>query len=151
MDNNDVSAYIINALSKGEGPDDIILSLCEKHNLTWQQADALVKNVQIDNEQAIVKKQFPMLFGLAMAIFLGGILAVGYGCVIIFSEFTLLQSGLRNIYQVFNDMDVFTNLYMGLRMILAAGSFPIFLIIFGTGMILGSLIGMRDIWSEILW
>ena len=150
MDNDEVSVHIINALSKGEDPDDIILTLCENNNLPWQEAEILVKNVQIENEQVIAKKQFPLLFSLALAIFIGGIVAVGYGGFIFFSEVKLIQPALNNPNQVFNQFDVFTNLYYGLRMILSAGGTPISIIIFGIGMILGSLLGMREVWSDIL-
>jgi hypothetical protein len=150
MDNGQVSAYIINALSKGEDPDDIVLALCEKNNLAWQEAENLVKNVQVEQQQVIAKKQFPLLFFLALAIFIGGTVVAGYGCLIIYSEIKLIQPGLKNIQLVINDMDVFTSLYYGLRMILSAGGVPISMIIFGLGMILGSLIGMRKAWSDIL-
>jgi hypothetical protein len=150
MDNDEASVYIIDALGKGKCQDDIILTLCEKYNLTWQEAETLVKNVQDENERVIVKKQFPLLFSLALAIFIGGIIGVGYGCLIIYSEFRLIQPGLNNINLVFTDMDISTKLYYGLRMILSAGGTPITIIIFGVGMILGSLIGMRDAWSDIL-
>jgi ABC-type dipeptide/oligopeptide/nickel transport system permease subunit len=150
MDNQEVSAYIISALSKDQDPNDIILALCEKHKLTWPEAETLVKKVQLENEQTIVKKKFPLLFVLALAIFLGGMIAIGYGVEIIFSEYTLIQPGLAHIQGILNNEDVFTNMYTGLRMILSSGSLPISIIIVGIGMILGSLIGMQDAWSDIL-
>jgi hypothetical protein len=150
MDNNEVSTEIINSLSKGQDSDDIILTLCEKNNLPWQDAENLVHTVQTLDKKEITKKQFPLLFSLALAVFMGGIVAVGYGCLIIFSEYRLIQHGLTSIHKVINDMDTFANFYYGLRMIFSSGGTPISMIIFGIGMILGSLVGMRDAWSDIL-
>jgi hypothetical protein len=150
MDNEAISAFIINALSKGESPDDLILSICENQGLTWQAAEALVKKVQDEKKQVIVKKQLPLLFVLALAIFIGGIGAAGYGCLIIISEFSLIQTSLMNIHQVLNNSDVSYDLYIGLRMLFASGGIPISMIALGIGMILGSLLGMRNVWAEIL-
>jgi hypothetical protein len=62
MGNEAISSFIINALSKGDYPDEIILYLCEKHSLIWQAAETLVKNVQVENEQVIAKKTIPTPF-----------------------------------------------------------------------------------------
>jgi hypothetical protein len=96
------------------------------------------------------KKQFPLLFIIALAIFIGGIIAVGYGCLIIISEFSLIQTSLINIHEVLNNSDVSYDLYAGLRILFASRGIPISMIVFGIGMILGSLLGMRNAWAEIL-
>jgi len=150
MNNNEVSAYIINALAKDEDIDDIILALCEAHSLTWQEAETLVKNIQLENEQAISKKKFPLLFLLALAIFIGGLGMAGYGIYTILSEITIIQDNLKNAQQLMNDLDALAILYINLKVILTTGSAPISFIFLGIGMIFGSLRGMQEAWSEIL-
>ena len=150
MDKNELSTFIIHHLSEEDDPDDIILALCEKNDLSWQEAETLVKNVQVEDGQVIAKKQFPLLFMLALAIFIAGMGLIGYGLFTILSEFSIIQTNLNNIHHILSDMDAFTNLYVSMETIITTGGSPITIIILGTGMILGSLFGMRDAWSSIL-
>jgi hypothetical protein len=53
-------------------------------------------------------------------------------------------------YEVLNNSDVSYDLYAGLRMLFASRGILISMIVFGIGMILGSLLGMRNAWAEIL-
>ena len=142
MNGEEQTAYIIHHLSDGDDPKDIILDLCEQANLSWPQSEALVKRVQEEKAVEITRKQFPLLFTLALAIFLGGLGLVGYSLYLFGRPLLEGYSG--------TPMAAANYSYYLLQVIIGSRGTVIYALVMGTGMILGSLFGMRDVWSQIL-
>jgi hypothetical protein len=142
MNGEEQTAYIIHHLTEGDEPKDIILELCEQANLSWPQAEALVKRVQEEKAVEITRKQFPLLFTLALAIFLGGLGLIGYS--LYYLTHPLFEGYTGTSMSVIN-----YSAYLMQVIINSRGS-VIYALLIGTGMILGSLFGMRDVWSQIL-
>ncbi len=148
MDNEERTSFIIHHLSEGDDPNDLIYQICQKDNISWQEAEALVKKVQIDKKDVIIRKQFPLLFAVALVIFLGGLACIGYSIFVYAAEISLLQSNMGS--QVTNNLDaaqIFTGFIAAL---IHQGPTPIFVFITGIAMVLGSLVGMRDAWASVL-
>jgi hypothetical protein len=134
-----IEASLIERLADGESREDIILDLCEKENITWPEAKALLERVSTEKEHHIVLAQSPLLVLMALVIFIGGV-------------------GLA-VYSTYNIAGVFLSYYdaksggvgaLGLVLYLFAyGDYLWFLAILGIGMIVGSLKGMQDVWAAI--
>jgi hypothetical protein len=148
MNNEERIDFIIHHLSQGNDPNDLIYQICQKDNIPWSQAEELVKRVQLEKVDVIVKKQFPLLFVLALVIFLSGMVLIGYSTFLYVEEILFLQSSPGSQGAI--HMDALQILTIFIVVILDKGPTPIFLLIFGIAMVLGSLVGMRDAWSSIL-
>jgi hypothetical protein len=123
--------YVVGRLKKGAEMDDIVLQLCEKANISWQEASEFVEKVYEEDEDDVVLGQSPLLIALALVTFL-----VGAGMLV------SLAYGLYEAYQV-SPQNAGDYLKADLRHTLR------FLII-GPAMIIGSLKGMEKVWSSIL-
>jgi hypothetical protein len=123
--------YVVGRLKKGAEMDDIVLQLCEKANISWQEASEFVEKVYEEDEDDVVLGQSPLLIALALVTFL-----VGAGMLV------SLAYGLYEAYQV-SPQNAGDYLKADLRHTLR------FLII-GPAIIIGSLKGMEKVWSSIL-
>ncbi len=129
---------------------DLIFEICQKFNISWPEAEDLVKRVQTEKEQVIARKQFPLLFVLAFAIFVGRLALIGYSIFIYAGEYSLLQTVPENGRRAMENMDVYQNFLAFIGVILNGGGSTIYALFLGMTMVLGSLIGMRNAWSKIL-
>ena len=153
--NKELTTQIIKQLAEAEDVDNVILDVCQTTSYDWETAKALVAQVQQDREPEIAKKQFPLMFAVALSIFLGGLVLVSYGIYVLvrnqaapadFQAYLTqivekrvnpeagFQSAVRSYLFFF-----FHNLYN-----------PITALVFGGAMIYGSLVGMKKVWSALL-
>jgi hypothetical protein len=140
MDDAELTQYIVGRLGNSASKNDLIMELCERHKFTWSEAEALVQRVESEHEGQIAGRRFPLLFVIALGIFLGGLALVIYDAYVFIS---LLETDLAT---VFNSLDVVTHL----RLIFDIGIAPITGMIIGAAMMLGSLVGMRRAWTPLL-
>ncbi len=133
--------YIIERLSQAVDPDDLILELCDRHNLTWPEAEAMVARIRLEHQDLISRKQSPLLVALALALFLSG-------WVILWFEMNVIRLLVEAYIQARKQPPAILDL-------LSAAPNSLFLLVEGTplavAMILGSLLGMRKVWSSILF
>ncbi len=73
---------------------EVTQALCEKHNMSWNQAEEIVQDVQMGRKGAIARRQMPaklfgafviLLIGLALVL-LNGQLLEEYGLPMLFAE-----------------------------------------------------------------
>lgn len=143
MDEQELSNFVIKQLGKSKHLDDLIPEVCQKTGWIWSQAAEFVQRVQEEHGTEIAKKQLPLLFILALGIFLGGLGLVAYSILTSIEIWNGL-SGLGN------GKAPDTGTYISLQMLIQSGGLPIISFVTGIAMMLGSLIGMRDVWSNIL-
>jgi len=142
MNKQEISNYIVHRLSDGDLPDEVIFSICEKTNLVWSDAAVLVKQVQAEKEGVIARKQMPLLFALALAIFLGGVGLLGYALLVTTTAFSEVRIG---------EVDSIAQVGMALaNIIVGSNGMVLYAFLTGIGMILGSLLGLRNAWASIL-
>jgi len=156
----EIKQRIIDELAEEHDPDDLILEICDKAKLNWDQAQALVRTVQDENESVIARRRFPLLFTLALAIFTGGLLLTGYGIYGIFLAFTraggmpddlttfflpIIEKGLSPAQALGPAVPLY------LKMIIYFVFSPFSAILFGIAMVYGSLAGMQDVWADVLF
>ncbi len=144
MEQDEQTTYIIHHLSEGDAPQDLVFDLCQKYNLSWPEAEALVQRVQTDGAGEIARKQFPLLIVLALAIFVAGLALIGYSLYQL--GFPLIQGSLTNGTPV----DAANLSLYVLDVIIGSRGMVIVAFVVGFGMVMGSLLGMRDVWIKIL-
>ncbi len=142
MNEDELTAYIVHHLTEGDDPKDLVFDLCEKTNLSWPKVEALVKQIQEEQQGTIARKQLPLMFALALVIFLAGLGLVGYSLYTFTSP--LLQGLTGSPAAVAN-----YSLYI-VNVIIDSHGTVVYALVIGTGMILGSLIGMKDVWANVL-
>ena len=161
MTDTELTAYIVHHLGEGDDPEDIILDVCQKTGYSWPEAEELVRQVREKDALQITEKQFPLLTGVALVTFVAGLILTVYGV------FSIVNS-LANIKGNLGPPDITSYLMpviekgvdpaSALRpaispyfnLILGVAISPISALIFGIAMILGSLLGMRNVWYELL-
>lgn len=65
-------AAIIQQLSNGVNRNDIILELCHKQGIDWDEGEAWVRDVELYDEDHITRRQSPILLFLSLGVTLGG-------------------------------------------------------------------------------
>jgi len=140
MEQTDLHTFIIDRLAGAVNPDDIVMELCEKHGLNWPEAEALVLEIQSEHENAITRRQSPLLTIIALGLFLGGLALVG------FSAYSLIE-----MVQSYSQANMFyTDMPGALLFIFEYGSGSLGMMGVGAAIVVGSLVGMRRVWVAIL-
>ena len=162
MHDDELATLIVHRLSKADRPDDIIQEVCQKTGYSWSEAEELVRHIQEKNEGKITKEQLPLLIGVALFTFAAGLVLTGYGVVSIVTFATANKGDLgpRDITSyimpvIEKSADPISALRPAIfpyfNLILGFILSPVSALLFGFAMILGSLIGMREVWSNILF
>ena len=79
MDKEKVKAFIISELAKHHDRNDIILTLCQKLGMTWNDADLLIQEVELYHGKAVAQKQSPFMLALGAGILIGGLALTYFG------------------------------------------------------------------------
>lgn len=134
MDDQQLNEWIIDQLSGGRDPDDLIPAVCEVTGKSWKEASALVYATQDHRGDEILRRQSPLLTMVAFFTFLSGVAFLGYAAFILLnllgwvpSEW-VVEDESANIPRNFFSM-----------------------IVMGAGMVMGSLLGLRDVWAAFLF
>lgn len=133
----ELKEWIVGQLSRGRHPDDLVPAICETTGKSWKDAEALVNGVQLNSEDEITRKQSPLLTVMAFFTFAGGVILLGY---VVYASVSLLawhQAGSPAA-------DAPSFAYDSGRIFLKY--LPV-----GLAMVMGSLLGMRQVWSAFLF
>ena len=126
----EINEKILHDLSEARNMDDIVMEVCEKTGLGWEDVETYVKRFSTENENRITLAQSPLLALLALSIFLLGagiVLSVLYDIYQIY----LVSSQSFTFYLLMNGSGIFWNLMLGIAIII------------------GSLKGMQNVWAAI--
>jgi hypothetical protein len=139
MDNKDgeLETFILERLEKSIPPNDIILHVCQRTGMYWPDALELVKQVQAENSLHLERRKIPWHFALALATAIGGI-GMLIAAIIPFLNFF---SGPNAI--PFTGVNI---LFFALNL----APYSSGLLLTGTAMLAGSMVGMRQTWSSLL-
>ena len=132
----ELTAYILERLSSMANTDDLVLDICQKTGLHWNEAEAWVETLKVQHESEISRRQSPLLVTLAVVIFLGGAeiaSAAGY---------FLYETALDALHtdDSLARLDLFLYLFRAAPDIISIG-------VFGGAMMAGSSLGLYQIWS----
>lgn len=145
MDDTELSSYILKHLSDADDPNDIISSICEKSGLSWSEAEALVRDIQEQHSDDITLRQAPLLTAIALVTFIGGLALLAYGLypLITFVKILIQQGKMDSLLRS-------QEFYFIVDLMARTGFGPFAAIFIGTAMVVGSQIGMRDVWASLL-
>jgi hypothetical protein len=159
MQDKELASYIQESLSKFRDRDEIIISICKKNNLTWDEAEAILDCVKDENEISIARRQFPLYFIVAFIFFVTGFILTGYGVygtLLSFSKkggmpddlttyfMPIIQTGL-------NPLEVLKAAIPSYFQLIIYFLFsPVSALILGISMIFGSLKGLSNEWAVII-
>jgi len=116
------------------------MDICDKTGMSWPEAEALVQQVQAEHEQEVTKRQFPLLSLVAFSIFVGGVGLLAYSLYMLFLTTSAYAITTLNPWDLPDTLNFIFNY----------AAFTLSLILFAIAMILGSLLGMRQVWITIL-
>lgn len=121
---------IIQQLSNGVNRNDVILELCHAQGLDWDQGEAMVRDVELYDEEHITRRQSPILMVFSLAVTLGGS-ALSAAAAYYLWDFFQMPSSDQLVY--------LPDLYsVGVMLIL------------GIAMLAGGIIGFRRVLSAFL-
>ena len=131
---------IVRKLKSGEDKDDLILLVCERAGINWNEAEALVNDIESTHQHSITLAQSPLLVGLALGTFLSGVVLMGYAG---YEAYTVLSSLAQADP---TDLGTITG---SATYLYFYGAEMGGLLLLGVAMIVGSLKGMRSVWEAI--
>jgi len=132
---------VIRRLANHVRASDVTQEICEKTGLGWGEAEAFVREVAVMEEKNIRRRRSPALFGLGAAIFLGGLGLLAITVSTVVNTITYYRTTQTEILGAVNVLLFIVNQS---PMVLWLGAL-------GMAMIMGSLIGMRDVWVDWLY
>ena len=130
MNQEQVTAFIINELTRHRDRNDIILDLCRQLNIEWKKAEQLVKDVESQHGRTVAKRQSPFMMLLGAGIIIVGIVLTINGALFL-NDF--LQRETTD--QILSGTSVY---YRGASLLT------------GIGMIVGGIIGFWKIFASFL-
>ncbi|MGH2582434.1 MAG: hypothetical protein ACRDFQ_06020 [Anaerolineales bacterium] len=74
-----VKAYVVSELAKHHDRNDIIMTLCQKLGVGWNDAELLVQEVELYHGKTVAQKQSPFLMILGGGILVGGLALTYFG------------------------------------------------------------------------
>ena len=126
MQKEEITPYVIKALGRNRSQNDIVQYLCENANITWPEAEKLVRQIQVRHGSEISSRQSPLIIAIGIMSLLTGVLLIAYG--------------LYSFFMIANKDAV------GMASNSRSAFYAIGAIISGFGLITGSIIGM---WKNI--
>jgi hypothetical protein len=78
MDRQNLSKFILERLSAAGNRDDLIRDVCLREGIQWPEGEALVEEVETENEKTILRRQSPIALTTSMMFALAGMLITGF-------------------------------------------------------------------------
>jgi hypothetical protein len=133
-DLDEVRDHVVARTSRGVSRDDILLAICETHNLSWPQAEALVDEILAGSSREVSLQRDALLGMIALFTFLGGgLLAV--------------ESGYRLVDQITNYPFDTSGVTLDLIMTVISENYPLIVgLLFSSVLI---VVGLRGLWRSV--
>ncbi len=145
MTDANITKEIIEQLTEIRDPNDIILDICVRYRMSWPEAEALVRQVQTENQDTVTLRNAPLLTVVALVTFISGLvlLAIGLYTLALLAAAVIVAREGGNIFSSWE-------FYFSVNTMVRTGLQPLAGIPIGFAMMLGSLLGMRDVWAVLL-
>jgi len=149
---SDITTYIVRRLSRAASEDDIIYAVCQKMGMEWDDAQALVAQVQHEHREEIDARQTPIK-GLLTGVFiaLGMMLIVG-PVIYLWAMFDVTQTFLMFLSSPSTmNMETAIQLFLRRCALLSWFELPslIFCILIGLAILHANLQPMIEVWGAV--
>jgi hypothetical protein len=146
---------IIQKLSRQVDEDDLILAVCEKQKVSWNEAKALIEEIKVEHGERILVRQMPVKLLIALATLVLGLVLVSLTVMFTVDLLTMVNSMLSSRESDGGAMSRMANANMTLVQVVMQNSPYVLpaiaaLLINGLGMVFGSLLGMREAWDWLI-
>jgi hypothetical protein len=146
---------IIQKLSRQVDEDDLILAVCEKQKVSWNEAKALIEEIKVEHGERILVRQMPVKLLIALATLVLGLVLVSLTVMFTVDLLTMVNSMLSSRESDGGAMSRMANANMTLVQVVMQNSPYVVpaiaaLLINGLGMVFGSLLGMREAWDWLI-
>ena len=146
---------IIQKLSRQVDEDDLILAVCEKQKVSWNEAKALIEEIKAEHGETILVRQMPVKMLIALATLVLGLVLVSLTVMFTVDLLTMVNSMLSARGSDVGDLSRMANANMTLVQVVMQNSPYVVpaiaaLLINGLGMVFGSLLGMREAWDWLI-
>jgi hypothetical protein len=72
----EITQFVVESLGRGVPEQDVILAVCERTGVTWQEAKSIVFSASVYRSKEIARWQIPILFLVGTATILAGIAVI---------------------------------------------------------------------------
>ena len=146
---------IIQKLARQVDEDDLILAVCEKQQVGWNEAKALIEEIKAEHGETILVRQMPVRMLIALATLVFGLVLVSLTVMFTVDLLTLVSRSLKSGGIEMGDTSLLVNTNMTLFQVVMQNSPYVVpgilaLLINGLGMVFGSLLGMREAWDWLI-
>ncbi len=146
---------IIQKLARQVDEDDLILAVCEKQQVGWNEAKALIEEIKAEHGETILVRQMPLRMLIALATLVFGLVLVSLTVMFTVDLLTLVSRSFNSGGIDMGDPSLLANSNMTLFQVVMQNSPYVVpgilaLLINGLGMVFGSLLGMREAWDWLI-
>lgn len=85
MPKSDIRRFILDRLSAAANRDDLTKEVCLREGLSWQEAAALVADVESSDQRTILRRQSPINLTTAFMFSLSGMMLTGVAAYLLFA------------------------------------------------------------------
>ncbi len=117
MNEAELSEYVVLQLGKHVARNDLIFKLCHVSGMSWEQANAFVRQVEAQQGARIARHQSPLFIIIGVGILIGGIVLTFFS-VTYFVH--IYNTGLTGALDVRRDYRAIAGLVTGIAMILGS-------------------------------
>lgn len=142
MKEDDIRAYVIKRMAQSAKVTDVALEVTDKAHLYYDDALKIVEEIAEESVHEVARKHTPLFFAMSVIM-----LALGLGLTLA----ALLQVG--GLLYGTSNISPFGALNAANAIIYMTNLGPFFAgqLILGLGMLIGGIIGMTRLWSEIFY
>jgi hypothetical protein len=146
---------IIQKLARQVDEDDLILAVCEKQQVGWNEAKALIEEIKAEHGETILVRQMPVKILIASATLVFGLILVSLTVMFTVDLLTLVSRSIASGGIEMGDTSLNVNTSATLLQVVMQNSPYVVpaiaaLLINGLGMVFGSLLGMREAWDWLI-
>jgi hypothetical protein len=94
LTHDEATAFVIRELGAHRKRNDIVMALCERMGMSWQQAEKFVSQVEHSNRKAITAGQTPLYLIISVVLILLGVGGIMYGVQYVMSLGSILQGDI---------------------------------------------------------
>lgn len=146
---------IIQKLARHLDEDDLILTVCEKQHVSWNEAKAFIEEIKAEYGETILVRQMPMKILIALTTLVFGLFLVSLTVMFSVDLLTLVSNSLKSGGLEMGDTTLQVNTQVTLVQVVMQNSPYVVpaiaaLLINGLGMVFGSLLGMREAWDWLI-
>jgi hypothetical protein len=78
MNKLELSEYVVDTLGRGVPRNDILLEVCKRSGMNWQEAERFVTVIEVKDSKKLEKHRSPLMFMIGLAMVIEGSVQVLY-------------------------------------------------------------------------